>query len=83
MNNKKVVIAGVALAAVVLIWTGIIAIVIFDNVYASSKHKGTSAQQNSCGNDDLTINIVCQNFDSKSHGRDNAEVLNSTAPSMK
>ena len=48
--------------------------------YASNKNRGTSNQQNSCGNDDLIMNIICQNNDSKDHGRDNTVFVNSTQP---
>ena len=51
-----------------------------DSAYASSKNTGTSNQQNSCGNDVLTMNIICQNSSSKDHGRDNAVFVNSTQP---
>ena len=76
MNNKKLALAGVIL--VVVIGIGIMTIMNLDNASASSKSKGNSNQQNSCGNDDLTVDIVCQNFDSKGHGRDNSAVPNAT-----
>jgi hypothetical protein len=51
-----------------------------NSVYASSKNRGTSNQQNSCGNDVLTTNIICQDNNSKDHGRDNTVFVNSTQP---
>ena len=51
-----------------------------NSAYASSKNRGTSNQQNSCGNDDLTTNIICQDNNSKDHGRDNTVFVNSTQP---
>ena len=70
--------ASVALAALLI---GIIAFMTINSAsYASSKNTGTSNQQNSCGNDVLTMNIICQNSSSKDHGRDNAVFVNSTQP---
>ena len=59
---------------------GIMAIMTIHSAYASSKNTGTSNQQNSCGNDVLTMNIICQNNSSKDHGRDNAVFVNSIQP---
>lgn len=75
MNNKNTIMASVSLAA---LFIGIMAIMTIDSAYANSKNKGTSNQQNSCGNDDLTMNIICQNVDSKNHGKDNTVFVNST-----
>ena len=79
MNNKNTVIASLALAA---LFIGIIAFMTINSAsYASNKNRGTSNQQNSCGNDDPIMNIICQNNDSKDHGRDNNTVfVNSTQP---
>ena len=66
MNNKDTMIASLALA---VLFIGMMAIMTINS--ASSKNRGTSNQQNSCGNDDLTTNIICQNNHSKNHGRDN------------
>jgi len=77
MNNKNTIMASVALAALLI---GIMAIMTIHSAYASSKNTGTSNQQNSCGNDVLTMNIICQNSSSKDHGRDNAVFVNSTQP---
>lgn len=71
------IMASVALAALLI---GIMAIMTIHSAYASSKNTGTSNQQNSCGNDVLTMNIICQNSSSKDHGRDNAVFVNSTQP---
>ena len=68
MNNKDTMIASLALA---VLFIGIMTIMTINSAYASSKNWGTSNQQNSCGNDDLTTNIICQNNHSKNHGRDN------------
>ena len=65
MNNKNTVIASLALT----LFIGIIAFMTINSAsYASNKNRGTSNQQNSCGNDDLIMNIICQNKDSKDHG---------------
>jgi hypothetical protein len=77
MNSKNTALGCITLAA---LFIGIMAIMTIDSVYANSKNKGTSTQQNSCGNDDLTMNIICQNVDSKDHGRDNTVIVNSTQP---
>ena len=77
MNSKNTAIACMIFAA---LFIGIMAIMTIDSAYANSKNKGTSTQQNSCGNDDLTINIICQNVGSKDHGRDNTVFVNSTQP---
>jgi len=77
MNNKDTMIASLALA---VLFIGIMAIMTINSAYASSKNRGTSNQQNSCGNDDLTTNIICQNNNSKNHGRDNTVFVNSTQP---
>ena len=77
MNNKNTVIASLVLTA---LFIGIIAIMTIHGAYASSKSSRTGTQQNSCGNDDLTTNIICQNNDSKDHGRDNTVFMNSTHP---
>lgn len=60
------------------LFIGMMTIMTIDSAYANSKNKGTSTQQNSCGNDDLTINIICQNVDSKNHGKDNTVFVNSS-----
>ena len=75
MNSKNTAIACMIFAA---LFIGIMAIMTIDSAYANSKNKGTSIQQNSCGNDALTMNIICQNVDSKDHGRDNTVFVNST-----
>ena len=78
MNNKNIVIASLVLTT---LFIGIMAIMTIHDAYASSKSSRTSTQQNSCGNDDdLTTNIICQNNDSKDHGRDNTVFMNSTHP---
>jgi len=77
MNNKNIVIASLVLTA---LFIGIIAIMTIHDAYASNKSSRTSTQQNSCGNDDLTTNIICQNNDSKDHGIDNTVFMNSTHP---
>ena len=77
MNSKNTTIACMIFAA---LFIGIMAIMTIDNAYASSKNKGTSTQQNSCGNDALPLNIICQNVGSKDHGTDNTVFVNSTQP---
>ena len=77
MNNKNTMIASLALSA---LFIGIMAIMTINSAHASSNNMGTSNQQNSCGNDNLTMNIICQNNDSKDYGRDNSVFVNSTQP---
>lgn len=45
MNNKDTMIASLA-----VLFIGIMAIMTINSAYASSKNRGTSNQQNSCGN---------------------------------
>ena len=52
MNSKNTPLACMTFAA---LFIGIMAIMTIDSAYANSKNKGTSTQQNSCGNDALTI----------------------------
>jgi hypothetical protein len=64
-----------------MLFIGTIAIYLTtDSVYATSKRSETSDQQNSCGNDDLALNISCQNMASQVHGKDNAVFVNATQP---
>ena len=51
---------------------GIMMVGIIDHAYASSKIARSNDQQNSCGNDALITNIICQNNNSKDHDRNNA-----------
>jgi hypothetical protein len=65
MENKNknalvIIIVLVAALSIVIMNVGTL-----DNAYASSKNARSNDQQNSCGNDDLTMNIVCQNNSSK------------------
>ena len=57
MNNKKSAIASVALA---VLFIGTVAIMTIDSAYATSKTTETTTQRNSCGNDALPLNIICQ-----------------------
>ena len=77
MNKKH---AAMVIIGLAVLFIGTMAIRTIDSVYASRKDTGTGNQQNSCGNDDLTMNIICQNNNSKDHGRDNAVFVNSTHP---
>jgi hypothetical protein len=66
-------------AELVMLFIGTIAIYLTtDSVYATSKRSETSDQQNSCGNDDLALNISCQNVDLQVQGKDNAVSVNAT-----
>ena len=69
MENKN---AAVIIVGLAVLFIGVLAIGTIDNAYASSKNTRSNDQQNSCGNDDLNINITCQNNSSKDHGRNNA-----------
>jgi hypothetical protein len=79
MNNIKK--TALVSAALTMLFIGTIAIYLTtDSVYATSKRSETSDQQNSCGNDDLALNISCQNVASQVHGKDNAVFVNATQP---
>jgi hypothetical protein len=77
MNNKNI---NTMLSCVVLtaLFFGTVVILTPHTVYASHKSSGSSNQQNRCGNDDLTINVICENYSSKGHGKGNAIMVNST-----
>jgi hypothetical protein len=62
-KNKNAVVIIIMLVAALSIGTMIVGTL--DNAHASSKNARSNDQQNSCGNDDLTINIICQNNSSK------------------
>jgi hypothetical protein len=74
MNNKTMAVLAVV-AAVVIAST--IALTANDSAFATRKTE-TTAQQNSCGNDALPLNILCQNAGSQVQGRDNLVVVNAT-----
>lgn len=70
MENKSAAVIIIGLVAALYI--GIMMVGIIDHAYASSKIPRSNDQQNSCGNDALITNIICQNNNSKDHGRNNA-----------
>ncbi len=74
MNIK----AMLSCAVLMTLFIGTVVILTPHTGYASNKSSGSSTQQNRCGNDDLTINVICENDSSKGHGKDNTIIVNST-----
>ena len=73
MNTKYLVISAVA---VMLIVATVVAVTMTENAFADEyrkKYKSQAVSQaNSCGNGDLSMNILCQNMISQIQGDGNA-----------
>jgi hypothetical protein len=72
--NKYIWVAAV-LVAITLAVT-ISSVVAYDKAYAG-EYKGNQAysETNSCGNEDMPMNVQCSNMNSGAHGRDNTAAL--------